>query len=100
MVPPNESDLRVNKSEKTISGFSLGALFFLYTLFHNPEMFNGYIACSPTFWWDNEILFKYEQKYFGAHRCGSLSRIKNKDLTVPFFMLSRRIRSRDGHLDN
>lgn len=59
-----EKQYRVKKSERAICGFSYGGLFVLYTLFHKPEIFNGYIAGSPSFYWDNKVIFKYEQKYF------------------------------------
>ena len=44
-------------------GCSLGGLFTLYTLFTEPGLFNRYIAASPAFSWDNEVIYQYEQKY-------------------------------------
>lgn len=64
LIPFVETQYRVKKSERTICGFSYGGLFVLYTLFHKPEIFNRYLAGSPSFYWDNKIIFKYEQKYF------------------------------------
>jgi predicted alpha/beta superfamily hydrolase len=37
-----------------LSGHSIGGLFTGYCLVNHPEMFNAYIAISPSFWWDKE----------------------------------------------
>lgn len=52
---------RVTK-EKTIIGQSLGALLATEILFKKPEMFDHYIIISPSLWWDNERLLKFELK--------------------------------------
>jgi len=76
LIPFVETQYRVKKSDRTICGFSYGALFVLYTLFNKPEMFDGYLAGSPSFYWDNKIIFKYEQKYFE----------KSSNLPIKLFM--------------
>ncbi len=48
--------------EKTIIGQSLGALLATEILFKKPEMFDHYIIISPSLWWDNERLLKFELK--------------------------------------
>lgn len=48
-------------------GHSLGGLFGLYVLFHEPEAFNRYIIGSPAIWWDNEIIFSYARKFLEAY---------------------------------
>jgi predicted alpha/beta superfamily hydrolase len=88
LIPFVESQYRVKKSEKAICGFSLGALFVLYTLFHNSEMFNGYIACSPSFYWDNQILFKYEQAYFE----------RSSNLPAKLFMSAGSLENEDAYI--
>jgi len=35
----------------------------MYTLFTHPEMFNRYVAASPAFMWDSNVLNKYEEQY-------------------------------------
>jgi len=37
-------------------GHSLGGLIAAYTLLARPEMFQAYIAISPSLWWDRERL--------------------------------------------
>lgn len=43
---------------KVLSGHSLGGLLSTYTLVSHPDMFNAYIAISPSVWWDDAALFK------------------------------------------
>jgi hypothetical protein len=38
-------------------------LFTMYALFTHSEMFQRYVAASPAFMWDNEVLYQYEKKY-------------------------------------
>jgi predicted alpha/beta superfamily hydrolase len=58
-----DSTFRVEKSNRAIFGTSLGGLFALYSLFHEPTLFSRYIIVSPSLWWDEEILFKYEKSF-------------------------------------
>lgn len=43
---------------KIFFGHSLGGLMTSYCLLNHPEMFNSYIAVSPSLWWDKESIFK------------------------------------------
>lgn len=63
LFPFVEKNYRVNKQDRTLVGCSLGGLFTMYALFTHPEMFQRYIAASPAFRWDNEVLYQYEKKY-------------------------------------
>ncbi len=58
-----ESTYRVEENDKALYGASLGGLFAIYTLFHEPSLFNRYIIISPALDWDNEIVFKYEKNF-------------------------------------
>lgn len=42
---------------KIFFGHSLGGLMSAYCLLNHPEMFNSYIAISPSLWWDKESIF-------------------------------------------
>jgi len=63
LIPFVESNYSVNPSDRTISGASIGGLFALYVLFHQPGVFNRYIIGSPSLWWDSGVIFEYEKKY-------------------------------------
>ena len=63
VFPLVEKSYRVDANDKTLVGCSLGGLFSMYTLFTHPDMFNRYVAASPAFTWDNNVLNKYEEQY-------------------------------------
>jgi hypothetical protein len=44
-------------------GCSLGGLFTLYALFTHTDMFYGFVAASPAYGWDHEVIYKYEKAY-------------------------------------
>ena len=63
IFPFVESNYRIDPNDKTLVGCSLGGLFTMYTLFTHSAMFNRYVAASPAFTWDNNVLYKYEEQY-------------------------------------
>jgi predicted alpha/beta superfamily hydrolase len=40
---------------RVISGWSLGGLFTLHAFLNKPDLFDAYIAVSPSMWWDNQL---------------------------------------------
>lgn len=76
LIPFIEANYRVSSTDRAIMGFSRGGLFTLYALFQYPELFKRYYAGSPSIWWDDGILFKYEEEY----------NANNDDLPVRLFM--------------
>jgi predicted alpha/beta superfamily hydrolase len=63
VFPIIEDNYRINENDRTLVGCSLGGLFTMYTLFTHSAMFNRYVAASPAFMWDNNVLYKYEEQY-------------------------------------
>jgi predicted alpha/beta superfamily hydrolase len=61
---------------RVLIGHSLGGLFAVYALMSHPEVFKGYIAISPSLWWDDQALVKASQPFFASHR----------DLRADFYM--------------
>ena len=53
---------------RVLVGHSLGGLFAIYALMNHPDVFNGYIAISPSPWWDDQGLVKAAPPFFAAHR--------------------------------
>ncbi|SFX01774.1 hypothetical protein SAMN04487866_101212 [Thermoactinomyces sp. DSM 45891] len=43
---------KVDEHKQTLFGHSLGGLFVLEVLFTKPQSFQGYIASSPSIWWN------------------------------------------------
>jgi predicted alpha/beta superfamily hydrolase len=54
-------------STRGIGGYSLGGLFATYALFSSPETFTHYWMGSPSFWWDDGIIFELEEAYSAEH---------------------------------
>ncbi len=64
LFPYINTTYRTDPDDKTLSGYSLGGLFAIYTLFTKPEMFNRYIIGSPHLLWDNFRIFDVQEKAF------------------------------------
>ena len=52
---------RVDKNNRTFIGNSLGGLFGSYVLLTKPQLFKNYILGSPSFWFDNNAIFRLER---------------------------------------
>ncbi|WP_177230354.1 alpha/beta hydrolase [Chitinophaga sp. CF118] len=44
------------------AGHSFGGIASIYCMLTHPEMFNAYIALSPSLWWDKEYVLKLTDK--------------------------------------
>jgi uncharacterized protein len=49
------------------TGHSLGGLLAIHILVSRPEMFQAYIASSPSLWWDDFHTLHQAQAFFTAH---------------------------------
>ena len=58
-----DSAYPTDTSERALYGTSLGGLFAIYSLFHEPTLFNKYIIASPYVEFDNNLVFKYEKEF-------------------------------------
>ena len=47
---------------KIFAGHSFGGISSINCMLTHPDMFDAYIAISPSFWWDNEYLLKLTEK--------------------------------------
>ncbi|MCB2114527.1 MAG: alpha/beta hydrolase [Parvularculaceae bacterium] len=60
-----ESNFRTSGRDAII-GESLGGLFIVETLFKAPDLFDDYIAVSPSMWWENMEYGRNAGKYLKA----------------------------------
>lgn len=56
LIPLLSAGYRIDTTNMTLSGHSLGGLFVLYTFFKEPELFSNYISSSPYIYYDLETL--------------------------------------------
>jgi uncharacterized protein len=53
-VPHIQASYRT-KAPLVLSGYSLSGLFAMHSLMTQPDLFDGYIAASPSMWWDENL---------------------------------------------
>ncbi len=63
LIPTIEREYRADPASRVLAGYSFGGLFTLYALFHQPHLFKGYIAGSPTLFYGDRVTFTYEAAY-------------------------------------
>jgi len=56
-----EENYRVDNEDRTFMGNSLGGLFGTYVLLTKPDLFKNYILGSPSYWFDNNYIFRLEK---------------------------------------
>ncbi|MEP7324156.1 MAG: alpha/beta hydrolase-fold protein [Saprospiraceae bacterium] len=64
---PYISDHYKTTPDRGISGHSLGGLFAGYCLLKKPDLFKRYGINSPSFWWNNSEMVRYEADYASQH---------------------------------
>lgn len=67
LQPFIQSAFAVDTEKEVFGGHSLGGLLSLYVLFTQPDLFDGYVAASPSVYWGDEVIFDYERDYSLAH---------------------------------
>lgn len=68
IIPFIEREYRADPSYRVMAGASLGGLFTLYTMYTQPELFQGYIAATPAVVVGNDWLLGYEEKFAATKR--------------------------------
>jgi predicted alpha/beta superfamily hydrolase len=68
LIPIIEGDYRANPAIRVLAGHSYGGLFVLYVLFHQPKLFKGYVAGSPSLGYGDKVTFTYETAFAARHK--------------------------------
>lgn len=68
VLPFVEQKFRADPGRRTILGHSYGGLLGAEFLLNEPELFNGYILGSPSFWFDKKHMLKVEAEYARTHK--------------------------------
>jgi len=63
LIPRIENIYRV-QPYRIFAGHSLGGLFAIHALLTRPNLFNAYIAVSPSLQWDNQVELKRAEEFF------------------------------------
>jgi predicted alpha/beta superfamily hydrolase len=68
VLPSVERKFRADPGRRVFMGHSYGGLLGAQILLSEPQLFRSYILGSPSFWYDNHVMWKIEQAYAKAHR--------------------------------
>ncbi|MGE0596062.1 MAG: alpha/beta hydrolase [Hyphomonadaceae bacterium] len=66
IFPLIESRFRIDPSERTLVGHSLGGLFACWMLQMRPDLFNRFLAVSPSLWYADKWIFDRERELSGT----------------------------------
>jgi predicted alpha/beta superfamily hydrolase len=67
LIPEIEKSYRV-QPYRVLAGHSLGGLFTIHTLISRPELFNAYVAVSPSLQWSDEATLKRAEEFFKTRK--------------------------------
>src|SRR5882672_3347250 len=67
LIPQIEKSYRV-QPYRILAGHSFGGLFAVHTLITRPELFNSYIAVSPSLQWADEATLKRAEEFFKTRK--------------------------------
>jgi predicted alpha/beta superfamily hydrolase len=67
LIPHVESKYRT-QPYRAFAGHSLGGLFAVHAMLTRPELFNSYIAVSPSLQWDNFVLIDRVKEFFKTRK--------------------------------
>lgn len=65
LIPKVEHDFNADtlRENRIILGHSFGGLFAAYAFTNHNHVFGNYLMLSPSIWYDNEIMLKFESDY-------------------------------------
>ena len=67
VIPQVEKNYRV-QPYRILAGHSFGGLFAVHALITRPELFNSYIAVSPSLQWSDEATLKRAEEFFKTRK--------------------------------
>lgn len=82
IIPYVDENLRTDPDYRVLGGSSLAGFFTLFTMFSEPELFDGYIAISPSVSLGNRYIFNFEN----AYRWKEFRQRNHMDLPAHLFM--------------
>ena len=67
LIPEIEKRYRV-QPYRVLAGHSLGGLFVVHTMITRPELFNSYVAVSPSLQWSDEATLKRAEEFLKTRK--------------------------------
>jgi predicted alpha/beta superfamily hydrolase len=66
LIPEIERLYRTAPGDRTIVGHSITGFFAAYLLFKHPGLFGKYLIVSPSLWYSEEVMFRFEREFAAA----------------------------------
>lgn len=63
LMPIVNKKYKVDQHKQALFGHSLSGLFVLWTLFTRADLFQYYLASSPSIWWNDHEILMYADQY-------------------------------------
>lgn len=67
ILPAVDGAYRTRPRERLLVGHSYGGLFTVWSMLDSPGLFSGYVAVSPSLWYDHHLVLEQEDAYAEAH---------------------------------
>jgi uncharacterized protein len=67
LMPAIEAKYRT-QPYRMLAGHSLGGLFAIHAMMTRPELFNSYLAVSPSLQWDEQMMVKRAEQFFSNRK--------------------------------
>ncbi|MNI36280.1 Ferri-bacillibactin esterase BesA [compost metagenome] len=79
LMPVIHKKYRVDQSKQALFGHSLSGLFVLITLFKRPDLFQYYLATSPSIWWNDHEIVGTAERFL---RDGELENLEDRKMLL------------------
>lgn len=63
LIPRVEKEYRT-QPYRVLAGHSFGGLFVMHAFLTRTDLFDAYLAVSPSLWWDNEVCVRRAEEFF------------------------------------
>jgi len=67
LIPLIDAEYRTDTSYRVLVGHSFGGLFVLHALLNETDLFQGFVAASPSLWFADRSFFSSEDNYAQTH---------------------------------
>jgi predicted alpha/beta superfamily hydrolase len=67
LMPWAQERYAADPADAMLYGMSFGGLFATHALLSDPPTFRRYGIGSPSYWWDDGVMFEREAQYAGSH---------------------------------
>lgn len=68
LKPIIERNYKIDRKRQSLFGHSFGGLFTLHVLFTRPDLFQTYVAASPSIWWNDRSILQEQNSFLERHR--------------------------------